>query len=31
MTDHSLVLAMVLTGFGWLAVTIAVARRLGVL
>lgn len=31
MSDQLLVGAMILTGFGWLTVTIAVARRLGVL
>lgn len=30
MSDQALVAAMVMTGFGWLAITVAVARRLGV-
>lgn len=30
MSDHALVAAMILTGFGWLFITVAVARRLGV-
>lgn len=31
MSDTALVASMLLTGFGWLAITAAVARRLGVL